>query len=218
MSTEKSGLLWLDGHTGRLGVREDGAVLNVGGVALTVPAAAGTLDTVAARTTAGLPASGGFTASPRTVHTGNMSVTQTSDGNDTTPSITETYIAEVFVPCNMTITGVANFNGSAVGSDKLMAILYSSAGAVLATSLAAGTTAVGTDTYQRLALTTPYAAVGPATYYVGIQCDGTTARLNTHIAGNFGASKKTAETFGTATAITAPTTFTTAVGPIASLY
>lgn len=218
MSTERTGTLWMPDHAGRLGVREDGTTLTVGAVTLTMPAASGTIDTVAGRTTTGLPASGGFTASARTVHTGNMTVTQTSDGNDSTPSATETYICECFVPCNMTITGIANFNGSAVGTDKLMAILFDSAGNVLATSAIAGTTATGTDTFQRLPLTTPYSAVGPATYYVGIQCDGTTARLNTHIAGNFGASKKTGETFGTATAITPPTTFTTALGPIASLY
>ena len=215
MSNAKTGTLWVDANlAGILGVREDGASLTVGAVTLTMPSASGTLTTVAA----GVPPAGGFTASARTVHTGNMSVTQTTDGNDTTPVITETYIAECFIPCNMTITGIANFNGSAVGTDKLMAILYSSAGAVLATSAIAGTTAVGTDTFQRLDFTTPYSAVGPATYYVGIQCNGITARLNTHITGNFGASKKTGETFGTATTITPPTTFTTAVGPIATLY
>jgi hypothetical protein len=168
--------------------------------------------------TGGLAAAAGLSASPRCIHTGGMSVTQSTDGNDTTPVITETYIAEVFVPANMSITGIAIFNGSAVGTDKLIAALYDSTGAVVASSDLDGTTAVGTDTFQRLPFTAPYSAKGPATYYVGLQVNGTTYRFNSHIAGNFGASKKTTEVFGTLTTITPPTTFTTAQGPIASLY
>jgi hypothetical protein len=168
--------------------------------------------------TGGISAAGGFTAAPRCIHTGGVTVTQTTDGNDTTPVITETYIAEVFVPANMSITGIAIFNGSAVGTDKLVAALYDSTGAVVANSALAGVTATGTDTFQRLPFTAPYSARGPATYYVGLQVNGTTYRFNSHIAGNFGASKKTTEVFGTLTTITPPTTFTTAVGPIASLY
>jgi hypothetical protein len=168
--------------------------------------------------TGGISAAGGFTAAPRCIHTGGVTVTQTTDGNDTTPVITETYIAEVFVPANMSITGIAIFNGSAVGTDKLVAALYDSTGAVVANSALAGVTATGTDTFQRLPFTAPYSARGPATYYVGLQVNGTTYRFNSHIAGNFGASKKTTELFGTLTTITPPTTFTTAVGPIASLY
>lgn len=166
----------------------------------------------------GIAAAGGFSNSARGIHTGGMSVTQTTDGNDTTPATTEVYIAEVRVSANCTITGVAVFNGSAVGTDKLIVSLYDSTGALLANSALAGTTATGTDAFQLVAFTGTYAAKGPATYYVGVSCNGTTYRLNTHILGAFGASKKTGEVFGTLTAITPPTTFTTAVGPIASLY
>jgi hypothetical protein len=147
-----------------------------------------------------------------------MSVTQTSDGNDTTPVITETYIAQVFIPCNVKIIGIAFFNGSAVGTDKLVGILYDSTGVVLANTNLAGVTATVIDNFQRIPLTSPFFATGPANFYVGLQANGTTYRANTHILGNFGASKKTGETFGVPTAITPPTTFTTAVGPIASLY
>jgi hypothetical protein len=167
--------------------------------------------------TGGLAAAAGFSASPRCIHTGGITVTQVADGNDTTPVVTETYLAEVFVPANMTITGIAIFNGS-VAANSLIAVLYDSTGAVVANSALAGTAASGTDAFQRLPFTTPYAAKGPATYYVGLQANGTSYRFNSHIAGNFGASKKTAEVFGTLTTITPPTTFTTAQGPIASLY
>jgi hypothetical protein len=75
----------------------------------------------------------------------------------------------------------------------------------------------GTDAYQRIPLTATLDIVG-GTYFVLEQIDNTTARVNTHTLGNGGASKKTGETYGTFTTITAPTTFTTAQGPIASLY
>jgi len=170
---------------------------------------------LAASFTGGIGASGGFTASPRVCHTGGVPATQTTDGNDTAPSITETYIAEVFVPCNMTVTGIAVLNGSAVAGN-IKAALHDSTGAVLGSS--ASTAASGTDAYQKLDLSTPLAVVGPATYYVSQQCSSASMRLNTHILGTFGASKKTGETYGTHTAITPPTTFTTAQGPMASLY
>jgi len=168
--------------------------------------------------TGGVAAAGGFTAAPRCIHTGGISVTQTTDGNDTTPVITETYISEVFIPANMSITGIAIFNGSAVGTDNLVVALYNSLGVVVANSLLTGTLAVGPDAFQRIVFTQSYAAKGPATYYVGLQVDGTTYRFNSHIVGNFSATKKTGETFGTLTTITPVTTFTTAQGPIASLY
>jgi hypothetical protein len=165
--------------------------------------------------TGGVAASGGFANSPRNIHTGGVSAQVSTDGTDTTPVITETYIAEVFIPANMTINGVALMNGSAV-SGNIKLGLANSSGALVAQT--ASTAQSGTDAYQRVAFTSGYAAVGPATYYVLLQVDNTTARFNSHTFGNFGASKKTGETYGTFTTVTPPTTFTTAQGPIASLY
>jgi hypothetical protein len=165
--------------------------------------------------TGGVGAAGGFSVSPRNWATGGLPARISTDGTDTTPVITETYIAEVFVPANATLTGIALFNGSAV-SGNVKVGLANSAGAVVASS--ASTAQSGTDAYQRIAFSTAYAAVGPATYYVLLQVDNTTARFNSHTFGNFGAAKKTGEVYGTLTTITPPTTFTTALGPIASLY
>ena len=164
----------------------------------------------------GIAAAGGFAISPRGLHTGNQTITQTSDGNDTTPSVTETYICEVYVPYNCTITGVALFNGSAVAGNVTVTLANSS-GVPIGTQ-SASTAQSGTDAFQLIPLGATYAAVGPATYLVLVQFNNTGARFNTHIAGAFGASKKTGEVYGTFTTVTAPTTFTTAVGPIASLY
>lgn len=165
--------------------------------------------------TGGIAAAGGFVNTPRNIHTGATPAQVSTDGTDATPVNTETYIAEVFVPANMTITGVAVMNGS-VASGNIKVGLANSSGAVVASSVS--TAMSGTDAYQRVAFSSTYAAVGPATYYVLQQVDNNTARINTHTFGNFGASKKTGETYDTFTTITPPTTFTTALGPIASLY
>lgn len=165
--------------------------------------------------TGGLGAAGGFSSSARLVHTGGQKPMLSTDGNDSTPSVTETYIAEVFIPANMTVTGVSLFNGSAAAGNVKVGLANSSGVNVAAS---ASTAQSGTDAYQRVDFSAPYSAVGPATYYVTIQFNNTGARFNTHTFGDFGASKKTGETFGTFTTITPPTTFTTALGPMASLY
>lgn len=151
---------------------------------------------------------------PANCSTGSIPASVSTFGNDTTPVITETYIAQVDVPHACTVTGIALFNGS-VASGNIKAAIADSNGTVIGST--ASTAMSGTDAYQRVALSATLDLVG-GTYFVLQQIDNTTARVNTHTLGNFGASKKTGETYGTFTAITAPTTFTTAVGPVASLY
>lgn len=168
--------------------------------------------------TGGVAAAGGFSTSPRNWHTGASKPLATTDGTDYTVVATEVIIAEVFVPSNATITGVALFNGSAVAGNVKVG-LANSAGAVVATS--ASTAQSGTDAYQLVPFTGTYAAVGPATYYVLAIGDtgGGTSKINTHIIGSFGGSKQTGQVYATGfTTITPPTTFTTALAPMASLY
>lgn len=166
--------------------------------------------------TGGIASAGGFTTSCRNVHTGDTPASATTDGTDATPVNTEVYIAEVFIPSNVTVTGVAVFNGS-VASGNMKVGLADSTGAVVATS--ASTAMSGTDAYQKINFTSTYAAKGPATYYVLQFVDNSTARINTHVLGTFGASKQTGQTYSTGfTTITPPTTFTTGLGPIASLF
>lgn len=158
--------------------------------------------------------SGYFSGVPRVAHTGGVPVKASTDGTDSTPVITETYIAEVEVAVGARVTGFANFNGS-VASGNLKAILYNSAGAVIASS--ASTAMSGTDAFQRI----PFAApinLRPGRYFVGLQINNTTARVNMHPIGNFAAFKKTGEVYGTATAITPVSTFTANVGPMGGLY
>jgi hypothetical protein len=162
----------------------------------------------------GLLAAPSQSISARLMHTGGII---SASGGDATPVVTETYICEVYVPANASINGVAILNGTAVAG-KIVVGLADSSGDVLANSALAGTNLSGTNAYQRVAFTAAYAAKGPATYYVLAQFNNTSARFAVHLLGNFGASKKTGETFGTLTAITPPTTFTEGLGPIASLY
>lgn len=152
----------------------------------------------------------GATAFP----TGAAPPMTTTTGTDTTPATTETYVAEVFVPHNATITGASLLNGSAVAGN-VTAILYDAAGVPIVQS--ASTAQSGTAAYQDFAFSSTIELVGPARYFVGVQFSSTSARFRSHILGKFISGKKTGETYGTATAITT-STFTTGQGPIASLY
>lgn len=167
--------------------------------------------------TAGVAAAGGFSASPRGIWVGQEAPSVSTDYNDSTPVITETYVSEVFVPCNMTITGVAIFNGSNVTGNVTVG-LADSTGAPITAAKSASTAGSGTDAVQRIAFATPYAAVGPATYFIQVQYSSGTARYNTHIIGNHAVLVQTGQTYGTLTSFTPPTTFVTNVGNVAGLY
>jgi hypothetical protein len=170
--------------------------------------------------TGGVVAAGGFTATPRCVHTGGNAATAAADGTNLDVVVTELYVAECFVPANCTVTGVALFMGANTnGNAKVM--LFDSTGARVAISASTNVSGFTADSYTRVDFTAPYAAVGPATYYVGVINDDNTNDLNTHVVGNFGAGKITSLVYGTPAgyaSITVPTTFTTGLGPIATLY
>ncbi len=180
---------------------------------------AGTLGVTGVTTpTGGLAAAGGFTAKARLVHTGGTPPQLSSEGNDSTPSVTETYYAEVFVPCNVSVTGISTFNGSATGSGNIAVYLVDSTGAQVTGALNASTAISGTDAYQRVAFAAPVTVLGPATYFVVTQYNNTAPRFNTNWFGDFAAATVTCTTFGTLPTITPASTFTTALGPMASLY
>lgn len=160
-------------------------------------------------------AAGGTRPSPRNCHSGGEPAIATTSGTNLDIVTTETYIAEVFVPATATVTGIGIFNGTAVAGN-VQVFLANAAGTVVASS--ASTAASGTTAYQLVPFSTPYTAAGPGTYYVCVQGNNSGGDLRTHVVGTFGASKATSTVFGTLASITPPTTFTTGVGPIASLY
>jgi microcystin-dependent protein len=168
----------------------------------------------------GVPAATGYTVSPRNIHTGFNPATAAADGTNLDAVVTELYVAEVFIPSNVTVTGVAPFWGANTnGNAKVM--LFDSSGTRVAMSASTDVSGHTADSYTRIPFSAAYDAVGPATYYVGIICDDANHDLNTHVVGNFGAGKITGLVYATEAgyaSITPPTTFTTGLGPIASLY
>jgi len=149
------------------------------------------------------------------------SVAYGSLGTNTTLVAGTTYWAEVFIPRNVTLTGVGVLNGATVGTDEWIVALYDSdGGAVVANSALAGTTSSGANAFQEIAFTSTYAAVGPARYWVALQSNGTTDTLRTIAASTYVdvLTKSATGTFGTLPSLTVPTTFTANVGPIGYVY
>lgn len=159
---------------------------------------------------------GAYIGSPRMCMTGGVKAQTGTDGTDTTPVVTETYLAELEVTPACVATGVSLLNGSAVAGN-VVAILYNSKGTPVATSALAGVAQAGAAVYQRFPFTRQI-KLAPGTYYVGVQFNNTGARFRAIAFGDFGQAKKTGEVFGVPTTVTPPTTFTANQGPIAALY
>jgi hypothetical protein len=129
-------------------------------------------------------------------------------------------ISEIYVPHWNVWKGLAVLNGTVVGTDNMMVMLYNSAGALVANSAVAGTLSAGASTFQNRDFLFP-ALLAPGRYFCGVQSNGTTATSNKFVAAN-GVNVLTTSstgTFGTVPAsITVPSTFTTAVGCVCALY
>lgn len=174
---------------------------------------------------------GGIRPNGGVFHTGNSAAIQAADGVNSTPVITEIYLAEVFVPFTCRVNGIYVFNGSVVATDKLRVLLYTEGGAIVASSAAAGFQPTAADTYEHVAFalgsdgtTATTAVIIPTgTYFIGCIYNGTTNRFNAHGVGAFRGGKDTGAVFATAgvsakLTATMPTTFTAAnLPPIASL-
>jgi len=168
--------------------------------------------------TGGVAAAGGFSATPcGQIHTGGAPATAAADGSELTPTTTSVYTVEIFVPCNMTLTGVRHFNGSDVTGNITVA-LYTSAGVAIAAAVSAATAGSGTDAYQSIPFATPYAAVGPAKYLIGFQYSSASARPNCHLIGTAFGIVQASATIGVTAISPLPTAFVATTQPIASLY
>ncbi len=190
-----------------------------GGIVLArATSASSTLAVTGALTpTGGVAAAGGFSVVPRGWHTGQSPAKVSTDGNNSTPSITETYVQEIFVPANCTITGIALFNGSDVTGNVTVG-LADSTGAPIAAAKSASTAGSGTDAYQLVPFAVAYAAKGPATYFIQVQYSSATARYNAHTLGTHAVMVQTGQTYGTLASFTPPTAFVTNVANICGLY
>lgn len=152
---------------------------------------------------------------PTVFHSGGSVPLAATDGTDATAVNTETYIVEVFVPIQTTLTGV-KWMGLATSTGNVQFSLADSTGAVITAAQSASTATSGTANYQTAAFAATYVAK-PGKYFVLMQNSGSN-HYRAHTIGNFGAAKKTGETYGTFTAVTPPTTFTTAIAPILDVY
>lgn len=132
------------------------------------------------------------------------------------------YVADIFIPRNITLTGIGMLQGTTSATDKYIYALFGSAGgAALVTTALAGVVADGgTDAFQEIAFTATYAAIGPARYFIGIQCNGTSTKNRKVAAATYidVLSKSYTGAFGTIGALTVPTTFVATTAPIAYVY
>lgn len=151
------------------------------------------------------------------------SVAYGSMGTSATTANNVLYTASIYLPQTVFATGISNLNGAAVdAASKKVVILYDSSGNLIANSATAGTLAVGNDAFQQIPFTATKVLVGPARYFVALQddtADVNGVRMVAASTFNNVITTNPASTFGTVAAtITAPTTFTADVGPIACIY
>lgn len=136
-------------------------------------------------------------------------------------------LTEIFVPHWNTWTGAGVLNGTVVGTDNLVLWLFNSEGELLANTAIAGTLSAGASVFQKIAWANPV-TLAPGRYFLGAQANGTTATIRHVLAANgaeprcgiisASASFAASLTAHSATAITVPTSFTTAQAPIMQLY
>lgn len=143
-----------------------------------------------------------------------------SHGNNTTMVAGTTYWTQLFLDCNLTLTGVSVLVGGTGGTDSWIVALYNNAGALVANSALAGTTAGTANNMQNIAFTATYAAVGPAYYFIGLQSNGTTAKFQSYTTpGSIFITGSHTGSFDTLiNPITPGTTYTNNVGPVSAVY
>ena len=128
------------------------------------------------------------------------------------------YVSELYLPEPKTVTGVAVLNGATASTDNLIGVLMTSTCAVVATSAIAGTLSANANTFQALDFVAPV-ELTPGRYFIGVQCDGTTATTRRIAANTYlNRASVTAGIFGTIAPGPAPTTTAADAGPIGYLY
>lgn len=132
------------------------------------------------------------------------------------------WYSQLYAASSVTSTGACDLNGT-VGTDKVIYALWDAAGNLLATTALAGTNTATNSKYQCIAWVTPVAITGPGTYYIGLQGNGTADTFQAYATGgapaNYATGVQTGGSFGTILPLATPsTTFTTAIGPLMTLY
>lgn len=154
-----------------------------------------------------------------------------SIGTNSTDAV-QLWVTDIWIPVNRFISKIGVLQGGTAGTDKILATVYNSQGALIASSALAGLSLNSSaNTFLELALALDGAGIaitglqlyGPGQYYIGVQGNGTAAgalqtiKTATYI--DVCANSVTAGVFGTLPAtITVPVTFTPDKGPIVYVY
>jgi hypothetical protein len=154
---------------------------------------------------------------PATIDVG--SVAYSSLGTSAVHVAGTIYLAELQMPrSKQTVTGIGVLNGATVGTDNLIAALFDASGRLIAKT--ASTLSAGANAFQEIAFSPlPIRLPTDGTYWIGVQCNGTTATTRRIAASTFlRRTKSSTGSFGTIPDQTLPSTFTADVGPIAYVY
>lgn len=134
-----------------------------------------------------------------------------------------TYVSEICIPMNGTFTGISVLAGGTAGAANHWTVaLFPFAGGATIANSASVASAASTNAFYDIAFTATKALVGPGCYWVALQSDGTTDKIQTFAAansfGNILTQKPASTVYGTFVSLTPPTGVTADVGPIACLY
>lgn len=146
-----------------------------------------------------------------------------ASGTDTACTNGDRYWSHLYIPYNVTLTGIQYLIGSVGGTNNVIVELHDNAGVLLATSALAGTLVGTNGTMQSVPFTAPIAIKGPALFYIAVQFNGTTAKFRTVNAATLGLAVTlhtgtSAGTFGVSANITPGTGFVSDKGPIIATY
>jgi hypothetical protein len=132
---------------------------------------------------------------------------------------TEYYVA-LYLESNFTLTGAQFLVGGTAGTDKWIAALYNNSGILVANSTTGGQTVASLpNTMVSFPFTTTYAAPGPGYYYLAVQSNGTTAKVQTYTTpGAIFRANSVTGTFGSLPSLTATTGYANNVGPVSCVY
>lgn len=142
-------------------------------------------------------------------------------GTNTTGIANTVWLTQAFIPAKTTITGLGFLVGGTGGTDKCVLSIYSSTGALLGnTTVAGGGTTVGTaSTYQTIDLATPVVVTGPTYVFLGVNTNGTTAKIQTDLnTGSKYFGGNAAQTTATPANIAPPNSWTVSTAPFMFTY
>lgn len=157
---------------------------------------------------------------PKAVYTLNGVSPTAVQGADIACSNGTSYYSEIYIPYNMTVTGLGYLIGSVGGTNKAVLSLHDGAGKLIANTDPAGVTVGTAANFQKIALTSTKAIIGPGRYYVAATFNGTTAKFRAYTIPNTpGRAGSSTATFGTPVdLVISATDFTADKGPIMFVY